>query len=122
MPKVLIVDDEPDNIELLQRRLTRKGYETLGAASGEAGLKLAAAELPNLILMDIKMPGLDGLEATKRLKAEPSTAHIPVIALTAHARPEDRQNALDAGADEYESKPIDLPALLGKMEALMGAP
>ncbi len=121
MPKVLIVDDEPDNIELLGRRLTRRGYAVLGAHSAEEGIAKALAEAPDLILMDIKMPQVDGLEATRRLKAHPATRPIPVITLTAHAMAEDRELALAAGADDYESKPVDLPKLLGKMEALLGS-
>lgn len=121
MPKLLIVDDEPDNIELLARRLTRRGFEVVSATSAVEGIARAEAERPNLVLMDIKMPQVDGLEATRRLKANPATAHIPVIALTAHAMAEDRANALAAGADEYESKPVDLPTLLAKMAALLPA-
>lgn len=119
MPKLLIVDDEPDNIELLARRLSRRGFEVVSATSAVEGIAKAEAEQPHLILMDIKMPQVDGLEATRRLKANPATAHIPVIALTAHAMAEDRVQALAAGANEYESKPVDLPALLAKVEALL---
>jgi CheY-like chemotaxis protein len=119
MPKLLIVDDEPDNIELLARRLTRRGFEVVSATSAVEGIARAEAERPLLVLMDIKMPQVDGLEATRRLKANPATAHIPVIALTAHAMTEDRALALAAGADEYESKPVDLPRLLEKMAALL---
>jgi CheY-like chemotaxis protein len=121
MPKLLIVDDEPDNIELLARRLTRRGFEVVSATSAVEGIAKAEAERPHLVLMDIKMPQVDGLEATRRLKANPATRHIPVIALTAHAMAEDRVQALAAGADEYESKPVDLPTLLAKMAALMPA-
>jgi two-component system cell cycle response regulator DivK len=119
MPKLLIVDDEPDNIELLARRLTRRGFEVVSATSAVEGIARAEADRPLLVLMDIKMPQVDGLEATRRLKANPATAHIPVIALTAHAMAEDRALALAAGADEYESKPVDLPRLLEKMAALL---
>lgn len=119
MPKLLIVDDEPDNIELLGRRLTRRGYEIVSATSAADGIAKAIAEQPAAILMDIKMPNVDGLEATRRLKANPVTAGIPIITLTAHAMAEDRANALAAGADEYESKPVDLPQLLAKIEALL---
>ncbi len=121
MPKLLIVDDEPDNIELLARRLTRRGFEVVSANSAVEGIAKAEAERPHLVLMDIKMPQVDGLEATRRLKANPATAHIPVIALTAHAMVEDRALALAAGADEYESKPVDLPTLLAKVTALLPA-
>jgi CheY-like chemotaxis protein len=119
MPTLLIVDDEPDNIELLARRLTRRGFEVVSATSALEGIARAEAERPHLVLMDIKMPQVDGLEATRRLKANPATAHIPVIALTAHAMAEDRALALAAGADEYESKPVDLPRLLEKVTALL---
>lgn len=121
MPTVLIVDDEPDNIELLGRRLTRRGYAILSATSAEEGIAKAVAEQPQLILMDVKMPQVDGLEASRRLKANPATAAIPIIMLTAHAMAEDRELALAAGANEYESKPVDLPRLLAKMERLLGA-
>ena len=120
MPKVLIVDDEPDNVELLGRRLVRRNYVVIGANSAEDGFQKALSELPDIILMDIKMPLVDGLEATRRLKGHAATRAIPVITLTAHAMVEDRELALAAGADEYESKPVDLPQLLGKMEALLG--
>jgi CheY-like chemotaxis protein len=118
MTKVLIVDDEPDNIELLARRLSRRGFAILSATSAEEALELAVNEPPDIILMDIKMPQMDGLEATRRLKADPQTASIPVIALTAHAMAEDRELALAAGASEYESKPVDLPRLLSKIAEL----
>ena len=120
MPKVLIVDDEPDNIELLGRRLTRRGYTVLGANSADEGIAKALAELPDIILMDIKMPQVDGLEASRRLKANAATRAIPIITLTAHAMAEDRELAIAAGANEYESKPVDLPKLLEKMDALIG--
>ena len=119
MPKVLIVDDEPDNIELLGRRLTRRGYVVVGANSADEALARAHAEVPDIILMDIKMPQVDGLEATRRLKADAATRSIPIITLTAHAMAEDRAIAIGAGADEYESKPVDLPTLLGKMDSLL---
>jgi two-component system cell cycle response regulator DivK len=118
MRKVLIVDDEPDNIELMSRRLARRGFEVSGATSAEEGIAKAKAELPSLILMDIKMPMMDGLEATRRLKADPATAGIPIIALTAHAMAEDRERATSAGADDYESKPVDLTQLLAKINTL----
>ena len=119
MPKVLIVDDEPDTIELLGRRLTRRGYVILAAQSAEEGIAKALAEAPDIILMDIKMPQVDGLEATRQLKFHATTRSIPIITLTAHAMAEDRAIALAAGADDYESKPVDLPKLLAKMEALL---
>jgi two-component system cell cycle response regulator DivK len=119
MPKLLIVDDEPDNIELLARRLTRRGFEVVSATCALEGIATAESAQPHLVLMDIKMPQVDGLEATRRLKANPATKHIPIITLTAHAMAEDRALALAAGADEYESKPVDLPTLLAKMAALL---
>jgi two-component system, cell cycle response regulator DivK len=122
MPKLLIVDDEPDNIELLARRLARRGFLVISATSALEGIAKAEAELPDLILMDIKMPQMDGLEATRRLKANPGTGCIPVITLTAHAMPEDRTLALAAGADDYESKPVDLNQLLAKIQVLIGSP
>ena len=119
MPKLLYVDDEPDNIELLTRRLVRRGFEVKGAASGPEGLTEAAAWKPDLILMDIKMPVMDGYEATTRLKADPATKAIPVIALTAHAMREDEERAKAAGADDYATKPVDLPAMLEKIGKLI---
>ena len=121
MPTVLIVDDEPDNIELLGRRLSRRGYTIVSATSAEEGIAKAVSEQPHVILMDIKMPVVDGLEATRRLKANDSTKSIPIITLTAHAMAEDKALALAAGANDYESKPVDLPVLIGKMEALAKA-
>lgn len=120
MPTVLIVDDEPDNIELLGRRLTRRGFAVISATSAEEGIAKAVAEQPHLILMDVKMPQVDGLEASRRLKANDATKAIPIIMLTAHAMAEDREQALAAGANEYESKPVDLPRLLEKIAALTG--
>ena len=120
MAKLLIVDDEPENIELLTRRLTRRGFEVVGATSAEDALAKAAAEAPDVVLMDIKMPVVDGFEATRRLRADPATARIPVIALTAHAMQEDRDLATAAGADDYETKPVDLDRLLEKIAALTG--
>jgi len=121
MRKVLIVDDEPDNIELMSRRLTRRGFAVTGATSAEEAMQKAKAELPAIILMDIKMPMVVGLEATRRLKADLATSGIPIIALTAHAMAEDRERATAAGAEEYESKPVDLNQLLAKIDALAPA-
>jgi len=118
---ILIVDDEPENIELLDRRLSRRGFTVVGATSAEDGLKVALAERPALILMDIKMPNLDGFDAMRLLQADPLTAGIPVIALTAHAMQEDRDRALAAGARDYETKPVDLDRLLAKIRHLTGA-
>lgn len=113
--KLLIVDDEPENIELLARRLTRRGFAIISATNAEDALKLAASDQPDLIVMDIKMPGVDGYEATSRLKANPDTAGIPVIVLTAHAMQEDRDYARSVGAEGYETKPVDLDRLLEKI-------
>ena len=121
MPTVLLVDDEPDNVELLTRRLARKGFTVVGCHSAEEALAKAVTANPDVVLMDLKMPGVDGFEATRRLKADPATAHLPVIALTAHALQEDRDRALAAGAIEYESKPVELDRLVGKIRALLGA-
>lgn len=118
MAKLLIVDDEPENIELLTRRLSRRGFAVVGATSAEEALAKAMTEAPDVILMDIKMPVVDGFEATRRLKANPATARIPVIALTAHAMQEDRDQATAAGADDYETKPVELDRLLEKITAL----
>jgi CheY-like chemotaxis protein len=104
---------------MLSRRLQRKGYEVMIAVDGEAGVKIAASERPDLILMDMSLPVLDGWEATRRLKGEPNTASIPIIALTAHVMGGDRDKALAAGCDDYDSKPIDFERLLGKMQALL---
>jgi CheY-like chemotaxis protein len=121
MPTVLLVDDEPDNIELLTRRLGRKGFAVVPALSAAEALAKAASEKPDVVLMDLKMPVVDGFEATRRLKADPATAHLPVIALTAHAMQEDRDRALAAGAVEYESKPVELDRLVAKIHAVLGA-
>ncbi len=119
MTTVLIIDDEPDNIELLTRRLVRRGFVVLSAISAEDGIAKAIAEQPDVVLMDIKMPVVDGFEATRRLKADPATKAIPVIALTNHAMQEDRDRAAAAGADEYETKPLDLDRLLAKIQTLV---
>ena len=120
MPKLLIVDDEPANIELLARRLARRGFEVVSATSADEGIAKAVSEKPDVVLMDIKMPVVDGFEATRRLKANVATRAIPVIALTAHAMQEDRDQVIAAGADEYETKPVDLDRLLAKIQGLVG--
>ncbi|HOS44626.1 MAG TPA: response regulator [Armatimonadota bacterium] len=119
MPKVLLVEDNEMNRDMLSRRLERRGFAVLTAVDGEQGVTLAAAERPDLILMDMSLPVLDGWEAARRLKAAPDTRAIPIIALTAHAMAGDREQALRAGCDEYDSKPIDFPRLLGKIELLL---
>lgn len=118
MAKILLVEDNEINRDMLSRRLVRRGHEVVIAIDGESGLAMAAGEAPDLILMDMSLPILDGWEATRRLKANPSTCRIPVIALTAHAMSSDRERAMEAGCDDYDTKPIELPRLLGKIEAL----
>ncbi len=113
--RILIVEDNEMNRDMLSRRLERKGYSITMAVDGGAGVEKAIAEVPNLILMDMSLPVLDGWEATRRVKANPQTRHIPVIALTAHAMTGDRDKAMEAGCDDYDTKPIDLPRLLSKI-------
>ena len=119
MPRLLLVEDNEMNRDMLSRRLQRKGFEVAIATDGQQGLDLARAQSPDLILMDMSLPVVDGWEATRRLKADDATRAIPVIALTAHAMAGDRDKALEAGCDDYDTKPIDLPRLLGKIEALL---
>lgn len=116
MARILLVEDNDMNLDMLSRRLERRGYEILVAMDGEQGVKAASELKPDLILMDMSLPVMDGWEATRRLKADPVTSGIPVIALTAHAISGDREKALAAGCDEYESKPIKFPNLLEKIE------
>jgi CheY-like chemotaxis protein len=120
MPRILLVEDNEMNRDMLSRRLARRGYDVLVAVDGEAGLDMATREMPGLILMDMSLPGLDGWEATRRLKANPATRSIRVIALTAHAMAGDREKALAAGCDDFDTKPVDFERLLGKIEALLG--
>ncbi|HXH84825.1 MAG TPA: response regulator [Candidatus Tectomicrobia bacterium] len=117
--KILYVEDNDDNVYVIKSRLGRAGFTVLVAVNGEEGLAMAAAEKPDLILMDLSLPVLDGWEATRRLKAAPETRGIPVIALSAHAMAGDRDKALAAGCDEYETKPVDLPRLRAKIDALL---
>lgn len=117
MPRILLVEDNEMNRDMLSRRLLRKGFEVVLAEDGALGVARAASEAPELILMDMSLPVLDGWEATRRIKADPTTASIPVIALTAHAMAEDRDKALAAGCDDYDTKPIDLDRLLTKINA-----
>lgn len=119
MPRILLVEDNEMNRDMLSRRLDRRGYQVLMAVDGQQGVDMAAAEVPDLILMDMSLPILDGWEATRQLKAAPATRAIPIIALTAHAMSGDREKALEAGADDYDTKPIELPRLLEKIEALL---
>lgn len=122
MIRVLYVEDNEDNIYMLTQRLERKGYEVIVATDGEQGIEMAKVRRPDLILMDLSLPVLDGWAATLRLKAIPDTSHIPVIALSAHAMVEHREKALAAGCDDFDSKPVDFKRLLGKMEALLSKP
>lgn len=117
MPRILLVEDNEMNRDMLSRRLLRKGFEVVIAEDGAAGVAKALSELPELILMDMSLPVIDGWEATRRIKADPATANIPVIALTAHAMSEDRDKALGAGCNDYDTKPIDLDRLLSKIGA-----
>jgi two-component system, cell cycle response regulator DivK len=119
MPKILLVEDNDMNRDMLTRRLARKGFETAEAVDGEQGIEAARSGRPDLILMDMSLPLLDGWEATRRLKADPATRGIPVIALTAHAMAGDRERALEAGCDDYDTKPIEFPSLMKKIEALL---
>jgi CheY-like chemotaxis protein len=122
MPRILLVEDNELNRDMLSRRLARRGYEVAVAADGEQGVAMARSATPTLILMDLSLPGLDGWEATRRIKAAPETRSIPVIALTAHAMAGDREKALAAGCDDFDTKPVDLERLLGKIEALLKGP
>ncbi len=119
MAKILLVEDNEMNRDMLSRRLMRKGYEVVCALDGLEAVTKSASELPDLILMDMRLPELDGWEATRRIKSNPETQPIPIIALTAHAMSGDREQALSAGCDDYDSKPVDLARLLGKIEALL---
>ncbi len=117
--KILIVEDNELNLDMLSRRLQRKGYEVISAIDGEKGVAMAQTEAPDLILMDLSLPVLDGYDATRQLKSDPKTRAIPIIALTAHAMVGDREKAVAAGCDDYEVKPIELPRLLEKIEKLV---
>ncbi|HEX3104319.1 MAG TPA: response regulator [Terriglobales bacterium] len=119
MPRILLVEDNEMNRDMLSRRLQRKGYSVLIAVDGEQGLATAYSEMPDLILMDISLPFIDGYEVTRRLKANPRTKHIPVIALTAHALLTDRDKALRAGCNDYDTKPVDFARLTEKIESLL---
>lgn len=118
--KILLVEENELNREVLSRRLVRRGFEMVYASDGIAAIEMARTDPPDLILMDLSMPVMDGWEATRRLKADPRTRSIPVIALTAHAMEGDRKSALEAGCDDFDTKPIDLNRLLEKMSAFLG--
>ncbi len=119
MAKILLVEDNEMNRDMLSRRLMRRGYDVVMAVDGQQAVSAATADLPDLILMDMSLPVIDGWEATRRIKAAEPTAHIPIIALTAHAMAGDRDRAIAAGCDDYDTKPIELLRLLGKIEALL---
>ena len=119
MAKILIVEDNEPNRDMLSRRLLRKGYEIVLAFDGLMGVEMAGSERPDLILMDMGLPGLSGWEATRRLKSSVATNRIPVIALTAHAMSSDRDEAIDAGCDDFDTKPIELDRLLQKIRAML---
>lgn len=121
MRKILLVEDNEMNRDMLSRRLVRKDFQVVIAVDGQEGIDLAAAESPDLILMDLSLPVLDGWEATRQIKAHPATQAIPVIALTAHAMAGDEQKALEAGCDDYDTKPVNFKRLLGKIEQHLGA-
>ncbi len=122
MARILLVEDNEMNRDMLSRRLERRGHELLIATDGQQGLELARSGAPDLVLMDMSLPVLDGWEATRQLKADPQTSAIPVIALTAHAMSGDREKAMEAGCDDYDTKPIELPRLLEKIQALLDKP
>lgn len=119
MPKILLVEDNEMNRDMLSRRLNRHGFEVVIAVNGQEGVELAGSAKPDLILMDMSLPVLDGWEATKRVKTDPDTARIPVIALTAHAMVHDKERAMAAGCDDFDTKPVDLPRLLEKINSLL---
>ncbi len=119
MAKILLVEDNEMNRDMLSRRLLKKGFEVVMALDGEQALEMARTEAPDLILMDISLPGLDGWEATRRLKARPETQAIPIIALTAHAMAGDREKCLEAGCNDYDTKPVEFPRLLEKIKGFL---
>jgi CheY-like chemotaxis protein len=120
MAKILLVEDNEMNRDMLSRRLAKRGFEVVVAVDGAAGLELARSERPALIVMDMSLPVVDGWEASQRLKSAPETRQIPIIALTAHAMTGEREKALAVGCDDFDTKPVDLARLLGKIEALLG--
>jgi len=121
MPRVLLVEDNEMNRDMLSRRLVRRGFEVSVAVDGQQGVEMAASESPDIILLDMSLPVLDGWEASRRLKASPATQAIPLIALTAHAMSGDRERAMQAGCDDYDTKPIEFPRLLEKIDRLLTA-
>jgi CheY-like chemotaxis protein len=121
MPRVLLVEDNEMNRDMLSRRLIRRGFEVIFAVDGQQGVDLAKSERPDIILMDMSLPVIDGWEATRRVKADDATKSVPIIGLTAHAMSGDREKAIEAGCDDYDTKPVELERLIGKMEKLLGA-
>jgi two-component system, cell cycle response regulator DivK len=119
MPTILYVEDNDDNVYMMRGRLTRAGFTVVVAPDGEGGVAMAASEAPDLILMDLRLPGIDGWEATRRLKAAGETKNIPVVALSAHAMAGDREKALAAGCDDYDTKPVDFRRLLEKIQSIL---
>ena len=120
MTKVLLVEDNEMNRDMLSRRLIRRGYQVVFATDGQQGIDLARSERPDVILMDMSLPIIDGWEASRRLKADDATRNVPLIGLTAHAMSGDREKAIEAGCDDYDTKPVDLDRLIGKIERLLG--
>jgi len=120
MTKVLVVEDNEMNRDMLSRRLTRRGFQVIFAVDGQQGVDLARSERPDIILMDMSLPVMDGWEATRRVKSDDATRSVPVIGLTAHAMAGDREKAIEAGCDDYDTKPVELERLIGKMERLLG--
>src|SRR5262245_54048343 len=120
MTKILLVEDNEMNRDMLSRRLSRRGFEVVFAVDGQQGLDLARREKPDIILMDMSLPVMDGWEATRRVKSDDATRHVPVIALTAHAMSGDEDKALAAGCDDYDTKPVEIDRLVGKIERLVG--
>ncbi|NJR49180.1 MAG: response regulator [Leptolyngbyaceae cyanobacterium CSU_1_3] len=120
MPKILLVEDNEINRDMLSRRLARRGFDVIVAIDGAQSITIAQTELPDLILMDMSLPVLDGWEATRQIKSALATQDIPVIALTAHAMSGDREKCIDAGCDDYDTKPVEMPRLLEKIQGLLG--
>jgi two-component system, cell cycle response regulator DivK len=121
MTKILLVEDNEMNRDMLSRRLMRRGFEVIFAVNGQEGVDLAVSERPDIILMDMSLPVLDGWEATRRVKADDATSCVPIIGLTAHAMSGDREKAIEAGCDDYDTKPVEIERLIGKIERLLGA-
>jgi len=121
MPRILLIEDNEMNRDMLSRRLERKGYETIIAVDGQEGVEKTESEKPDLVLMDMSLPVLDGWEATRKLKSNSVTQNIPIIGLSAHAMSGDREKAIEAGCDDYDTKPVELPRLLEKIETLLNS-